>query len=330
MDNGFPEYGFYAHLSSEFPSYIVVDVTDVCNLACIHCPHEELKLAGHFTGDCLEVDLNTKIVNEVAHDGAGVCQHIRYTAQGETLLHPDIIEMLSYAVEKTNASISITTNGTLLDSDKAEAVLSAGVALVDISIDAYSNETYEQIRRGGDLDAVRSNVIKLIELRDLHKSGASIVVSYIEQQKNMHETDLFQKFWQDAGVDFAIVRRLHSAGGVIKNIEADDEQRYPCLYPWERLVLGVNGQIHYCPQDWLHGSDIGDFRTVTIKGLWCSDVMSRLRQSHLNHDYCDFSLCEKCPDWSVTRWPGHGDSYSDLIKKVDDKRVVRERRREDE
>ena len=34
------EYKFYNRLSSVFPSQVMVDVTQVCNLSCIHCPHQ--------------------------------------------------------------------------------------------------------------------------------------------------------------------------------------------------------------------------------------------------------------------------------------------------
>ena len=40
-----PKYGFHGRLSSRFPSQVMVDLTEVCNLACIHCTHQNLKKA---------------------------------------------------------------------------------------------------------------------------------------------------------------------------------------------------------------------------------------------------------------------------------------------
>jgi hypothetical protein len=34
-------YGFYGRLKAEFPSQIIVDLSEVCYLECIHCPHPE-------------------------------------------------------------------------------------------------------------------------------------------------------------------------------------------------------------------------------------------------------------------------------------------------
>ena len=37
------KYGFNGRLSKKFPSQVMVDLTEVCNLACIHCTHPEFK-----------------------------------------------------------------------------------------------------------------------------------------------------------------------------------------------------------------------------------------------------------------------------------------------
>ena len=42
------KYGFYDRLTADFPSQVIIDTTEFCNLACIHClsssgrrdPHE--------------------------------------------------------------------------------------------------------------------------------------------------------------------------------------------------------------------------------------------------------------------------------------------------
>ena len=47
-ETGAVRYGFHGRLKSEFPSQIVVDITEVCNLACPHCPHPEFKLSEYY------------------------------------------------------------------------------------------------------------------------------------------------------------------------------------------------------------------------------------------------------------------------------------------
>ena len=92
------EYGFYDRLKAEFPSQVIVDLTEVCNLACIHCPHPEFKKSEHYAARYLDPDLNTKMVDEVRTSGKGHTQYIRYTGEGEPLIHPRCYDLLEYAV----------------------------------------------------------------------------------------------------------------------------------------------------------------------------------------------------------------------------------------
>ena len=108
------KYGFQKHLSSEFPSQILIDSTQFCNLACIHCPHSSFVNTDAYSGAHLSVELHKKLIDEVASDGYGICQYIRYTANGETLLNPKIYEMLEYAGKYSKTKINVTTNGHLL------------------------------------------------------------------------------------------------------------------------------------------------------------------------------------------------------------------------
>ena len=109
-----PNYGFYGRLRAEFPSQVIVDATEHCNLACTHCPHPSFKKSEHYSGSRLDPALNAKMVDEVSNAGNGITQYIRYTANGEPLLHPNIFEMLQYSASNSATKVCLTTNGTLL------------------------------------------------------------------------------------------------------------------------------------------------------------------------------------------------------------------------
>src|SRR4030042_1863551 len=82
------KYGFYDRLKADFPSQIIVDITEVCNLACTHCPHPEFRKSKQYGARFLAPELNKKLVDEVRDYGQGLTQYIRYTSNGEPLLHP--------------------------------------------------------------------------------------------------------------------------------------------------------------------------------------------------------------------------------------------------
>ncbi len=315
-----PLYGFYGRLTAEFPSQINVDVTEVCNLACIHCPHPVFKTSAHYGARNLDPELNVKMVDEVREHGQGFTQYIRYTGEGEPLAHPKGYEMIEYAARASGVFVTITTNGTIMNETRTRKLLESGVHLIDISIDAHTPETYAKIRVNGDLNVTRTNVLNLLRWVRKASSPTKVVVSYIEQPQNTHETADFEKFWNDQGIDHVVVRRMHSAAGAVVDIanllraKTAGERRYPCLYPWERIILRPGGDLSFCPQDWVHGSVIADYRHTTIREVWHSETYRRLREAHLANEFSAHQFCGQCPDWRGTRWPDEGQSYADMIE----------------
>lgn len=307
------EYGFYDRLTESFPSQLVIDITEKCNLKCIHCPHPIFKKSENYAGRFLSVELNRKAVDEISKHGKDACAYIRYTSNGEPLLHPDAHEMIHYAVEHSGTFVTLTTNGTILNEKKMELLLASGLHMIDISIDAFTSDTYKKIR-GGRLDQVNRNILRLIERRNAGKFKTKIIVSYIKQPLNEFETTDFINYWQAHGADDVLVRDLHSAAGMLPNNFVNNTDRRPCLYPWERLTLDPKGMLAFCPTDWSYSSTFVDFNKVSITDAWQSDFMKDLRMAHLNNDYQCHGFCEQCPDWKLTMWPDSGRSYANLIE----------------
>lgn len=299
-------YGFGGRLTKSFPSQVIVDVTDVCNLDCIHCPHEALTKTEHYGPFFLSDALSRKAVDEVREHGS---QYMRYCAEGEPLVHPGIYDMLDYAVAESGTFVTLTTNGTTMDDRRMQRLLKSGIHMIDVSLDAYHAETYKKIRRA-DLEIPRSNTARLAEIAK--GTGTKIVVSFIEQEHNRDEVGAFQDFWLGLGA-IPVVRKLHTAAGAIRG-PAPIASRKPCVYPWERIVVGPNGKLNFCPQEWFGGAVVADYRETTIKEVWSGAFYDGLRDAHLKNK-C-FGLCKNCPDWQQTRWPGEGRAYADLVAEL--------------
>ncbi|MFT3735720.1 MAG: radical SAM protein [Rhodocyclaceae bacterium] len=316
------DYDFGGRLSADFPSQVIIDVTEVCNLACIHCPHPEFKESPFYEARHLDPALNARIVDEVRDRGAGLTQYIRYSSEGEPLVHPKGYEMIEYAVRNSGVFVTLTTNGTIMNEKRTRRLLDSGVHMIDISIDAMTEETYAKVRVNGDLNVTRTNVINLLTWIRQSGSATKVVVSFIEQPQNTHEVDAFRSFWTEQGVNSVVVRRLHSAAGAVVNVarimrtEQRTEQRRPCVYPWERIVLTPRGYLSFCPADWTQGSSICDYRETSVADVWQSDFYKKLRAAHTSNDYAAHGFCGQCPDWKQTRWPDEGQGYADLVKEM--------------
>lgn len=313
-------YGFGGRLTASFPSQLLMDITEICNLACTHCPHPSFKESAHYGARHLDPQLNSKMVEEVRRHGQGVTQYIRYASNGEPLVHPHAYDMLDEAVKHSGVYVTLTTNGTIMNETRTTRLLEAGVHMIDISIDAFRPETYARIRRNGKLHITRGNVQRLIQWVRESRATTKVVVSFVEQAENAAETADFERFWKDEGADGVVIRRQHSCSGAMIDL-ADLRRgltaaapRKPCLYPWERIVVNAGGDLAFCPSDWVHGSRLADYRTTTIHDTWRGEVYARLRHAHLTSEFAGHAFCGQCPDWEATRWPGEGRSYADLVE----------------
>lgn len=313
------KYGFYDRLTEDFPSQVCVDVTERCNLACKHCQHAEFEKSAIYTGTDLSPMLNSKLVHEVADWGRESCNFIRYTADGEPLLHPKLMEMLRYAQRHSKAAVTLTTNGTLLTQLKAQELAATEITAVDFSIDAFNEATYRSIR-GQSLESVINNICYFLELWPRPK----VVVSFIEQPDNLGEADFFERRWKLLGADYVVIRRMHSCAGVKEDIaefmNREDKERRPCLYPWERIVLNARGYLQFCPAVWTGGADVINYNIpgTTIREAWNSQYYKDLRDAHLANTLDSEHPCAKCPDWQYTRWPDEGRSYADMMEEFNE------------
>jgi len=318
--NSGAEYDFGKRLTADFPSQILMDITEVCNLACTHCPHPTFVKSKHYASRYMNPELNEKMIAEVSEYGQGKTQYIRYASNGEPLVHPKGYDMIESAVKNSGVYVTLTTNGTIMNEKRTQRLLDAGVHMIDISIDAFKPETYSKIRVNGNLEVTRGNVLRLIEWVRESKANTKVVVSFVEQPQNTVEAVDFESYWTDQGVDYVVIRRLHSCSGAVPELakiqreSLNSSVRRPCLYPWERVVVNARGDLAFCPSDWVHGSYIADYRDTTIHTEWQGEFYRSLRKAHLDNNFSKHKFCGNCPDWASTRWPHEGRSYADMVE----------------
>jgi len=134
-------------------SYMRISVTDRCNLRCKYCmPEEGVENLGH--DKILSFEDIARIVKASAE--LGITKY-RLTG-GEPLARKGIVNLVeSLAKIEGVKELVMTTNGTLL-ADQAAALKEAGLKRVNISVDSLLYHKYEEITRGGDLDAAFEGV----------------------------------------------------------------------------------------------------------------------------------------------------------------------------
>lgn len=306
------KHGFLGEADKRFPPMIIVDITNVCDLSCIHCAHLVIRKDSEYRPKFMDIEIFKKIVDEVSrHD----ILLMRIASDGESLFHPQFFEMMSIAKDAGIKPINLTTNGMLLAENNRE-IIECGIDIIDISIDAYREETYRKIRVGGDFKRVKNNIINLLKLRDEKKNPIKIFVSFIRQLLNEKEVDSFVKYWKEK-VDFVMIKNLHDTVGLVEIKKGRKQEilpeRYPCPQLWKRITINHDGDIRYCVNDWRNKTVIANIMNKSIENIWQGAEYEKLRKIHLNSQHEKVKLCSKCTDWIASPWD-YG--YDKIIKKT--------------
>ena len=301
---------------AEFPPIVIIAVTNVCDMACIHCAHPVIKKDAGYRATFMPTEVHTRIVEETRayRDKLWV---FRYAADGESMLHPRFLDM----VEETKAAgigpVDLTTNAMSLSEEKMRRLLEAPIDVIDVSLDANSKETYEKIRIRGNFDVVTANLRRLIELRGELGSPTKIMTSIIRQKEALGEVEAFQETWGPY-VDEVLVRGLNTDLGIVNASETyfqHDLARWPCPQFWKRVTINQHGDLRFCVEDWRNAGVVGNVMQSSIREMWQGALYRKFRELHRTGRWGDMSMCGKCMDWQHMQWD-HG--FEKAIAKVMD------------
>lgn len=107
---------------------VYVEISNVCNLQCDFCP-PVLR-----DKDVMGIDLFRRVIAQVAPVAEQVCLHL----MGEPLTHPHILRFVDIC-SNAGLPVNLTTNGTLLNAVRIEALLHRGVRQVNFSIHSFES-----------------------------------------------------------------------------------------------------------------------------------------------------------------------------------------------
>ena len=151
------------------------NMTRRCNLRCLHCylDSEDKDYAGELTTEQAKA-----MIDDLAEMGTPVLLF----SGGEPFLRKDLFELGEYAISKGIRAV-ISSNGTLIDEEKAKRVAEVGFSYVGISIDG-APATHDHFRqKEGAFDAA----IRGID--NCHKAGVKAGVRLTVNQQNYKDLE---------------------------------------------------------------------------------------------------------------------------------------------
>jgi radical SAM protein with 4Fe4S-binding SPASM domain len=213
---------------------------------------------------------------------------------GEPLMHPQLGEMIRYG-ESQGYEIGLFTNGSLLTEEISNDILDSGLDLLTISYE-MCEQTFKHLRKGGDFDLVRQNVLQFLVMRDSRKTRKPFVqISSIVLQDELEMDGPIL----ETGVDDITFKRIHDWTGDLEDITsmAGMSETGPeriCLAPWTTMSVLVDGRVVPCCEDYDGKYVLGDLNKDSLSSIWNGKEMSRLRKALLKRRKGDIELCKDC------------------------------------
>ena len=186
-------------------TYLFLELTDSCNLACFHCGSSCLQAHNNY----MDTDLLFRTLDTVAEDFEPASVMICLTG-GEPMLHKDFYEIVKH-ITKLGFPWGITTNGTLIKEKDAVLLKKYGLQSVTISMDGL--EASHDWLRG-----TPGCFCKTIEaIQAFHAVNIPVQVTTVIHKKNFDELDSLYQFMCDLGISSWRVINIEPIGRALQN-----------------------------------------------------------------------------------------------------------------
>jgi radical SAM protein with 4Fe4S-binding SPASM domain len=256
----------------------------------------------------MSLKLYKKCVDDMA-GFKGKIKVLRFVGIGEPLLHKDIVEMVSYTSSRKIADkIEMLTNAALLTPKMSDALLSAGLSRLVISLQGTSAEKYKQVS-GVDIDF--DGLVENLKYFFEHKGNAELYIKIIDcglegedDKKRFYE--LFGDICDTIAVEYAVP--IHTGveyEGLLKQKVALFTQfGLPvgevkiCPQPFFTMQINPDGKVVPC-YSFEYPQVLGDCNNQSVCEIWNGSEFRRFRRMMLDGAK---NVCGTCRDCSIIKY----------------------------
>ena len=197
------------------PLYIAWQITNECNLACLHCIEES------GPGKAFRDELAWKQILRFLSQAVELQVPYLSFSGGEPMLHPRLFEMTEFVCSH-GTQLKIETNGHYLSPESCRRLKELGVKAVQVSLDGASRETFNRMRIRGDFDRAVDGV------RNLRAAEVPIEINYSPTRFNIHEIGVAVDLAYELGAYSFYTGRTMYTGNAVKtwHLLAPSEEQY--------------------------------------------------------------------------------------------------------
>jgi len=237
------------------------------------------------------------------------CDYLYLHIWGEPTLNRDIYKIIEHASSFTRTNIS--TNANTLTDEKAELLIRSGVTDLIVSIDGFTQNTYEKYRAGGSASKALLALKKLTDINRRYGSKVDISPQYIVFKHNEHEINAFEKFCSSLELNPSFkapyIRRDSTyqqsndkryQRPQYKDVKHLQEAMRSCGDPKEVFTILLDGTCVMCCYDHDGITNYGNIFEENVINIWNS---ARYKEDRLNiitgnaPNYC----INNCLSWTL-------------------------------
>ncbi len=271
------------------PLTLAIESTAKCNLFCPMCPRENI----YFPPKDMEMPVFKKIIDEAK-------DHLEFAVPygvGEPLLNGEIYDMLAYC-RKAGVPTGISTNATILTEEASRRLIASGLDYIIFAVDGATAETYAKYRKGGDFEKVRRNIHGFLRVKKEMQAKIFCIVQMVRLKDNQHEIPDVIRMWRIEGIDEVRIKKdeVHNEGSAIPGDNNNRPPlRHPCYLLWRGpMYIHYDGTVFPCCYIY-PDHPVGTVKKNSLKEIWNSDEMIRLREAHIRGKLDGYRACQNCP-----------------------------------
>lgn len=309
---------------------LMLEPASSCNLSCSFCDlHSRIDSMTKPKG-IMSLELYKLIIDQI-DDLDFRFGTVHFIGNGEPLLNKNLLDMISLAVEKgISRKYVCSTNGTLMNPDIFNGLMSSGLDEVAVSLDTLNRELYKK-SKGKDLLPVVLDNIQYAINRVLQSPTPtiSLVIKCASVGKNnicdltdddMHEIiDKYREVAADSQhVHIKVVPVVEVMNGLIRASSQRGQDRVenhaPCEMPFYMIYIQYDGTVSCCCSDVIDALKIGRIGPDhSLKDILRGPRLRRIREIHLSGNLDQIPLCKYCGNRTVVDLSDYRDELLALI-----------------
>lgn len=290
------------------PFTISLEPTTACNLRCPECP-SGLRAFTRPTGN-LKEDFFRKTIDELHRE----LMYLIFYFQGEPYINPKFLDMVKYAHDKGIYTIT-STNGHFLNNENAKKTIESGLDRLIISVDGTTQDTYENYRKEGNLEAVLQGARNVVKWKKEMKSKTPhIIFQFLVVKPNEHQIPEIYRLAEEIGIDevklkTAQVYDYENGNDLIPTIEKYSRYKQRedgkwehksallnhCWKLWHSCVITWDGLVVPCCFDKDAEHRLGDLKQKTFKEIWHDSRYRGFRKAILK-GRSEIDICTNCTE----------------------------------